>query len=140
MTKDEFVYLYNTRETSSGQLYAKAQVNGINGVILLPDNWNVSIYNLNNTNNNIVSYSVNTISESIWLNTFQVNGAVFFPASGNRYGTYVDRVGTYGTYWLATITDQIVYLIYLSDSNFRLGTDGRERGYSVRLVQDYNDK
>ena len=42
LTNGEWSYLLMTRSTASGIRYAKAQVNGINGVILLPDNWNNS--------------------------------------------------------------------------------------------------
>lgn len=42
------------------------QVNGVNGVILLPDNWISSHYSLNNANKWNASYSSNHISQSDW--------------------------------------------------------------------------
>ena len=47
LTKNEWVYLFNTRTTLSGIRYAKSTVNNVNGVILFPDNWNASNYTLN---------------------------------------------------------------------------------------------
>jgi hypothetical protein len=38
LTKDEWVYLLHNR-TDAKQLYSRAQINGINGLIFLPDNW-----------------------------------------------------------------------------------------------------
>ena len=37
LTQAEWQYLFNTRSTASGIRFAKAQVNNVNGVILLPD-------------------------------------------------------------------------------------------------------
>ena len=45
LTQAEWYYVFNTRSTVSGIRYAKAQVNGVNGVMLFPDNWNSSYYN-----------------------------------------------------------------------------------------------
>ncbi|MBP5175782.1 MAG: hypothetical protein ILP07_07725, partial [Treponema sp.] len=39
LTHEEWDYVFNTRSTSSGIRYAKAKVNNVNGVILLPDDW-----------------------------------------------------------------------------------------------------
>ena len=41
-----WAYVFNTRQTVSGKRYAKATVNGISSIFLLPDNWHVSTYNL----------------------------------------------------------------------------------------------
>ena len=40
LTSGEWRYLLGTRTTTSGMRYAKALVNGVGGVIILPDNWN----------------------------------------------------------------------------------------------------
>lgn len=136
LTKDEWVYVFDTRSTSSGIRYAKATVNGVNGVILLPDNWSSSNYSLINTNKSDASFGSNRISQTDWTNKFEANGAVFLPAAGYCYGTDVDYVGSYGDYWSATYED--------SDYACRVGFDdgslyaddwnGRKYGQSVRLV------
>lgn len=136
LTKDEWVYVFDKRSTSSGIRYAKAIVNGVNGVILLPDNWSSSNYSLSNTNKKDAGFSSNRISQSDWTNKFEANGAVFLPAAGWRYGTDVYDVGSYGSYWSASYKDSDdAYYVLFIESN--LGADywyGREGGRSVRLV------
>ena len=97
LTKEEWVYVFNTRSTSSGARFAKACVNGVNGMILLPDNWNSSTYSLSSTNNGKVSYNTNVISASQW-STLENAGAVFLPAAGVRTGIDVSS-NLYGNYW-----------------------------------------
>ena len=136
LTRDEWVYVFNTRSTNSGIRYAKATVNGVNGVILLPDNWSSSNYSLSNTNKTDASFSSNRISQSDWTNKFEANGAVFLPAAGCRRRTNVYSVGSYGDYWSASYGDSdSACRVWFSDDY--LGPDGwycRENGRSVRLV------
>lgn len=135
MTHEEWGYVFNTRNTSSGIRYAKARVNNINGVILLPDDWNSGYYNLNSTNNADAYYSTNTISSSQWT-TLEQHGAVFLPAAGYRNGTSVNSVGSNGNYWSSSYVNRFtVWSVSFSGSS--LGTDidsNRNNGHSVRLV------
>ncbi len=105
LTSDEWVYVFDTRSTSSGIRYAKATVNGVNGVILLPDNWSSSNYSLSSTNQSGASFGSNRISQNDWASKFEAHGAVFLPAAGFRYGTSVYLVGSYGYYWSASYDD-----------------------------------
>ena len=135
LTQPEWNYLFNTRTTTSGIRYAKANVNNINGVILLPDNWSSTIFNLSNTNNSGASFSSNTISASQWT-TLEDAGAVFLPAAGNRLGTSVYNVGSGGYYWSASYYGSgNACLVNFGGSG--LDTDNyinRYYGRSVRLV------
>lgn len=135
LTRHEWVYLFNTRSTTSGIRYAKAQVNGVNGVILLPDDWNTSTYSLNSTNASVASYSINTITAASW-STLKAAGAVFLPAAGWRYGTSVNNVGSDGSYWSATYYySGRAYYVYFDESGLYADDWGRrEDGRSVRLV------
>ena len=68
-------------------------------------------------------------------------GAVFLPAAGFRYGSSVYNPGSYGHYWSSTLNSAtIAYSMYFYDSNGTFGpgtrNDGRNNGYSVRLVQN----
>ena len=85
LTKPEFYYLLHERNTTSGIRWAKGKVNGVNGLILLPDTWGTSIYALNNTNDGTCGYNNNIITAEVWTSTFEANGAVFLPAAGWRY-------------------------------------------------------
>ena len=96
LTINEWKYVFNTRVTTSGIRYAKAKVVGVNGVVILPNDWNSDIYNLNNTNNNWASFNSNVISETEW-NTLENVGAVFLPAAGTRSGTIILDIS--GSYW-----------------------------------------
>ena len=136
LTKDEWVYVFNTRNTSSGIRYAKATVNGVNGVILLPDNWSSVNYSLSNTNKSDASFSSNHISQSDWTSKLEANGAVFLPAAGYRYGTDVYFVGSHGYYWSASYYGSSdACFVYFRDSSLLAGDwDNRFRGQGVRLV------
>lgn len=86
LTIEEWAYVFNERSTNSGIRYAKANVTEINGVIILPDDWNNNTYVLNNTDTYDASFSSNTISQTDWKTHLEPNGAVFLCAAGYRTG------------------------------------------------------
>ena len=137
LSREEWDYVFNTRTTTSGIRYAKATVNEVNGVILLPDDWDASYYTLSNTNTPGASFSTNTISEMEWA-TLEQHGAVFLPAAGNRNGTSVGNVGSLGIYWSASYYySDDVWLVFFFDSNlYTNNISSRYGGRSVRLVRD----
>jgi len=100
LTRDEWQYLFETRSTSTGIRYAKAKVNSVSGVILLPNNWQSSYYTLNSTNTPDADFSSNVISTTQW-STLEQYGAIFLPLAGYGYGTTVDL--TSGSYWSASL-------------------------------------
>ncbi len=134
-TKDEWTYLLQTRNTSSGLRYAKANVAEKNGVILLPDNWSTSTYTLQNANSDNASFDSNVISSSDW-NTLQSAGAVFLPAAGSRDGTSVSGADGSGYYWSSSCYNDY-YASLLGFNNTSLSpfqNDYRYYGQSVRVV------
>lgn len=138
LTGAEWVFLLTTRYTSSGIRYAKAQVKGVNGVILVPDDWNVATYSLKNTNAGWASYTSNVVGEMVWKNTFDPAGAVFLPAVGYRNGTSVILVSSDGCYWSSScgnVNGLSACSVYFCDS-YLIHNDGGGRcfGSSVRLV------
>ena len=139
LTQSEWNYVFNQRNTPSGKRYAKAQVNGVNGVILLPDDWNTSYYSLNNYNTNGAIYSSNVISSSSWTNSLEAHGAVFLPAAGFRDGTSVWTVGSLGNYWSASYYDSrdAWFMDFRSNDYLQMNNQPRYLGFSVRLVQNY---
>lgn len=136
LTKDEWVYLFNTRTTKSGNRFAKAQVNGVNGVILLPDNWTPSSLELKDYNNNSSSFSSNIITLVDWEN-LQRFGVVFLPAAGNRDGLNVHSVGSSGYYWSSSSYDAYYasFISFQNGSLTPLAKDYRYYGQSVRLAK-----
>ena len=141
LSKDEWVYLFGTdssnkRTTTSGLYFAKATVNGVFGVILLPDDWSASNYSLNSTNSTDAAFTTNTISESDWSSNFEAHGCVFLPAAGYRNGTSVGLVGSEGGYWSSTANDSNAYFEHFYSGGVVPASNyGRSLGFSVRLVR-----
>lgn len=138
LTKDEWVYLFNTRSTTSGVRFAKAKVNDVYGIILLPDDWSTSYYTLYSTNTNSANYTSNVISLSDWTSSLEPNGAVFLPAGGSRGGTNVGGVGLWGDYWSSTPSNSndAYYLYLYTDALNPASITGCFGGRSVRLVYE----
>ena len=144
LSKDEWDYLLNNRSTPSGIRYAKGTVWGISGLIIVPNNWNPSIYALNNPNTTSVAYTSNIINATDWTN-MEAAGCVFLPAAGCRNGTSVGSVGSYGYYW-STMYNGIndAYNLFFSSSdlnpsfhNTQTHSSNRYYGKSVRLVRPF---
>ena len=135
LTDDEWGYLFYTRSTISGIRYAKARVNSVNGVILLPDDWDANTYNLNYTNTGNASFSSNEITVSVW-NTLEQVGAVFLPLAGYRNGN--NWADSNGYYWSATYSDsQYSFNLAITADDLYCGVRAmfnRHNGLSVRLV------
>lgn len=133
LSQPEWNYLFNTRNTTSGIRWANATINGIAGLILLPDDWDESYYSLNEPNT-IGGYG-NTLNTSTWINNLQVHGAVFLPRNGYRRGTTVYGT-TNGYYWSSSLINaQSAYSVGFSDNSFGAATThGRCDGLSVRLA------
>ena len=135
---EEWQYLFDSRP---GIRFAKAKVNNLSGVILLPDNWNESIYSFNNPNEGNVPFSSNVITTDDW-SILETEGAVFLPMAGIRHENSVSLVGNYCGYWSSSRFDRnnncaccvLFYNDYISHT-FHY----RNNGYAVRLVSDYLD-
>lgn len=134
LTGDEWDYLFNSR-TNAAKLFGIGSVNGINGTILLPDDWSGDLFN--DTENGLAkkedyyrnesgtNFTFHTYTAEQWAE-MEKNGAVFLPA-----------IETIGSYWSATSLygGSLAYNLYfssyvLSPKNY---TD-RYNSLSVRLV------
>lgn len=137
----EWVYILQTRTTNSGILYAKAKVDTVCGLIILPDDWSAATYTLNYPNNPNKNYTVNKISISDWNTYFQSVGCVFLPCAGGRYGDRVDKQNSAGGYWSSTTSGSLDtaygWGFYSSMMLFNYAGTERGGGGSVRLVRDY---
>ena len=139
LTKDEWEYLLNTRTTSSGIRYAKAKVHGMNGLVIVRDNWNNSVYALDSTNIYNTTYAFNIINSTDWAK-MEAEGCIFLPAAGIRGATSVNYVGSTGEY-RSTTHESRNHAYNLTFNSPYLGVDagygyGRYIGCSVRLVKD----
>lgn len=142
LTIEEWDYLFRGRNTASGIRFVKANVEGMNGVLLLPDDWSSSTYVLNNINQDGASFTSNTISHAAFIAHLEHNGAVFLPAAGRRSDTDTDELGACGYYWSATAASERRSLSVMFDVDLiDVGTTlNRSKGYSVRLVRDVEQR
>ena len=104
LTKDEWRYLLEERTTTSNVLYAKSTVNGVAGLIILPDDWSTSYYDFEySANSPTASFSTITIDLSTWTSALEAHGAVFLPVFSFREGTVIAYIeGYYSYYWSST--------------------------------------
>ena len=138
LTEDEWRFLLFDRITLSMIKYAKAVLNGIEGVVVLPDDWDASIYTLNEVNNVSAFYSANIINENDWMNVFEANGAVFLPAGSYRRGSdYVENSDPFNAYYWTSSSSNESQSGYVEFNNSQLFVGNRDRahGLSVRLVR-----
>lgn len=133
MTNQEWQYVFDIRVTTSGIRYVKAIVHYVRGIILLPDNWDASYYELYNTNDFGASYSSNQIDLETWVNSLESHGAVFLPDAGCRRGTEYDDSDS--GYWSTAyyLTTSAYVMSITSGPNSPVS---RFRGQSVRLVRN----
>ena len=135
MTYDEWYYLLFQRATTSNVRYAKATVNDVTGLIILPDNWSTSYHALNNANTANVAYTVNNISLATWETDFEAHGAVFLPTAGFRYGIGCQHIGVDCVYWSSTpYSGDNIYDMYVYETSVGMQNHRRSLGCSVRLV------
>ena len=130
------------RRTNTNDLVGVAQVNGVNGLILLPDNWvapdGIAFkpgFHLKNGVDYYAAYQTFTAEQ--WTK-LEAAGAVFLPAAGYRVGTDVYNVQYYGRYWSAPEYDISIYAydLYFYSVEADVDFGYRECGQSVRLVKD----
>ena len=135
LTRWEWLYVFNYRNTSSNIRYANGIVNGVSGVILLPDDWNNSIYALSYPNTHM-PYTTNEITASDW-GAMEASGAVFLPASGYRNGISFYNVGELGYYWSSSYRSNEYSSKLIFSSGLGPEPDSetnRYGGLNVRLV------
>lgn len=137
-TKAEWMYVFDSRSTVSGIRFAKAKVNEVKGVILLPDDWLQETYELNSVNQGGAPFNSNEITATDWISRFEANGAVFLPCGGVRNGGDVNMAGEGGYYWSSTHNDQYAAysLAILSTYVNASMSSNRQDGRVVRLVHD----
>ena len=150
LTKDEWQYMLYTR-TNAASLFGLGSVNGVNGAIILPDNWSIpqgASFTPSSTrglvdeggyshNPSYDNFSHNTYTAEQWY-VMESAGAVFLPAAGTRNGTQVNIVGELGHFWSSTyINADYAYGLNFDSYDFNpQNGNNRNYGRSVRLVQD----
>ena len=141
LTSSEWLYLYFYRANAS-ELMGIAQVNGVNGLIILPDDWTCpadvtfkSGYNSDESGiERYAEYQSFTLEQ--W-SKLEAAGAVFLPAGGYRDASRVIFVQLQGYYWSSTeesmTSSEIFYFVSFEAACLN---SMRNAGLSVRLVKD----
>ena len=153
LTADEWLYLFCKRKDANS-LFTTGKVNGVNGVILLPDNWSQEkfdnakkglIYNPDEDlyrNDNENNFSFITREGDAWTAMEQA-GAVFLPAAGSAWEGSPQYVNEACAYWSATpVTETwageaVAYYFYGGDDE--IGPQNaalKSASRSLRLVAD----
>ena len=105
LTEDEWFYLLTKRKDASS-LVGLATINGVFGLVLLPDYW-LCPDGINFVNSLAQGYYQDysqKFSSYDWMK-LESTGAVFLPAAGNRSGTRYYGQQISGAYWSATEDD-----------------------------------
>ena len=136
LTHAEWAYLIDTR-TNASSLRTFATVNGVVGLILMPDGWTANGVSLTITPDN---YTSNDISLAQW-NTLEEQGCVFLPSAGYRgdnNNTTLDLVQSHGSYWSSTAYnyEDAYYLDVKTNDLDPSYHNIRHTGLSVRLVSE----
>ena len=144
LTKDEWSNLFNRTKKiagSSKKLYGFATVMEVQGIVVLPDNWDGSVDGSFKYAEIDDDYTVNqyTATSNVTWGTMEAAGAVFLPAAGLRSGSSVYSAGSYGFYWSTSIYSDNrdrAYRVYFYSGRFYAADNFgyRHNGYSVRLV------
>ncbi len=152
LTAAEWEYLL-VKRPNAASLFGFGSVNGTNGLILLPDGWEMvkpenltfvpaaengfedkgSYYQSPGDN-----YGSNTYTLSQWT-AMEEAWAVFLPAAGSRFSKNVSEVNQKGYYWSATHAEEDgkAHYIYFRSNGYSVsGATSVSCGYSVRLVRD----
>ncbi|MBO7624678.1 MAG: hypothetical protein J6S82_05145 [Bacteroidales bacterium] len=146
-SKEDWVYILDTRTTPSGKRFAMAQVGGVNGMLIFPDNWDATWHQTSNDNNYTASYASNTMTVETFQQQLESKGVVFLPAAGNQAALHnespisgIAEVGVSGSYWSSTHSSgKTAYGLYFTARGY--GSVGpscshdRGHGRSVRLVR-----
>ena len=141
LTKDEWDYLFRGRENAAS-LYANGTVSGVNGSIILPDNWVIPAdLHFKPSNSTDSTAAPNNYTADEWM-FMEMAGAVFLPITYERsmdwqseYCTAVYQENT-ARYWTSTPngTNGAYYYIPLTPNVYQ---DNRYVGKGVRLVQNH---
>lgn len=136
LSMDEWMYLLEGR-TNAISLVGKATVNGITGLVILPDGWTLPS-DISFTPGRENHFDANTYTTEQWTK-LELSGAIFLPSTGVRIGSDVFSVGISGGYW-STSTPSITNAFFLAifDDDADSGSDYRYYGQSVRLVRVQN--
>ncbi|MBR3981426.1 MAG: hypothetical protein IKJ98_09725 [Bacteroidales bacterium] len=135
LTSSEWNHLISGR-AQANRLMGQGKVNNVNGLILLPDSWATETPSSVRFTYDPGNYSTNVYSLDEWA-VMQSYGAVFLPAAGYRYRTYVNDVDSYSYLWSSsTLGNDYNQILTFNSYHVGMYFCQSHLGLSVRLVQD----
>ena len=135
LTSIEWNHLISGR-AQANRLMGQGKVNNVNGLILLPDSWATETPSSVRFTYDPGNYSTNVYSLDEWA-VMQSYGAVFLPAAGYRYRTYVNDVDSYSYLWSSsTLGNDYNQILTFNSYHVGMSFCQSHLGVSVRLVQD----
>lgn len=138
LTVDEWDYLLNYRPVSDR--YAKANIAGIVGLIIFPDEYShpAGVSYPQRCNERSAPYTTNNYSLANWQR-MENAGCLFLPAAGYRTGNTTTACNSgYGYYWTST-HDENAVIFANSSNNSMISSANRSYGCAVRLFLDAVD-
>lgn len=138
LSNDEWLYLFYSR-SDAAEKYGFATVNGVHGIIILPD----AFVDPNKNDGSkafvgsTIDWDANLYTAENWA-LMEKNGAVFLPAAGYRSGSGVNYAGSDGYYWSSSYYEEPGYAhnVYFDSDDLTVDDyDSRYFGHSVRLVR-----
>lgn len=136
LTYDEWNYIFYSRPQAD-RLRGQAQVNNIDGYVLLPDDFVLPVgMTFVPVPDNMTS---NVYTATQWVQMEEA-GAVFLPCAGTRYTPSNNTItgdNFWGRYWSSTpYQSDYAYFVFFSSTTHYIKHFTRCSGLSVRLVQD----
>ena len=136
LSRDEWWYLLFERPNWF-ELCGVAQVNGVNGLIFLPDNWTcpsgITFKSGGHSEEGVDYYAAYQAFTAAEWSKLEAAGAVFLPAAGFRFGSNVLYVQYDGSYWSATEGNRF---LHFDSEGAGSGSGNRYNSQSVRLIKD----
>ena len=140
MSADELRYILFSRPNAAA-LNGIAHINGVNGLVLLPDDW-VAIEGLTFNSGAYGHWSRdyyavhNTFTLEQWQQMEEA-GAIFLPAVGYRQGNSIYASGSKGYYWTTSPNGGCGPMnLEFSAEYIKINSAYRYSGLSIRLIKD----
>lgn len=141
LSKDEWAYLLNVNGTSGRSddcRFAKANVYGVNGLVVFPDGYagTDSADGIAEMNSRTADFPETPVTSATWL-SMESAGCAFLPMTGMRTSSAVGSVSVLGGYWSSTVYGvNSAYRLYFSNTELNPMSTSTNRyvGQSVRLV------
>ncbi len=130
LTRDEWLYVFSGRSNAASK-YGHGSINGVNGMILLPDNWTLP---------DGLSFTSGTWTNSYTLEQWALMenaGAVFLPASGSANSQGIPSESTQNLNGFYRASTAAYYMNFRQGALPNCGKSFYQYGDAVRLVKDY---